>query len=467
MTDDSADKEAIFMRIFGRLAIACVVVFALLQLVKPSIPAKSATAEVEAPTQVRHILNKDCYSCHSDERRLAWFDQIVPAYWLVRHDVLAARERLNFSTLGAKPPAAQKATLYEAVNMIQLGAMPLPRFLQLHPDARVTPDELATMKAYLAPWTSIPSQSASPPAGVNAKLGNTQAAVSLATIQPELDGFPFDPDFENWKPLSFTDRGDNYTFRFVLGNEIAVQAAQSGQITPWPDGSRFAKVAWQQELGPDGLIHPGKFVQVELMLKNAQQYKSTEGWGWGRWRGADLKPYGNDARFVHECTGCHAPVRGNDYVYTLPMTQAHVPGEEIVNNQAAALPANLPYQPLGWNAITMYVDPNQHTMSTLFGNQAAMQTVSAHGTASTGAPVYSPGSVLALVTWVQRDDPHWFGARIPAVPQSVEFVQVATAGQTNQYRRFDGSGMTETQATAAEAAKRMNFILDLAPAPLP
>lgn len=455
------------MRIFGRLAIACVVVFALLQLVRPSIPAKPASAEVEAPPQVRHILNKDCYSCHSDERRLAWFDQIVPAYWLVRYDVLSARARLNFSTLGAKPPAAQKATLYEAVNMVQLGAMPLPRFLQLHPDARVTPDELATMKAYLAPWTSIPSQSASTPAGVNAESGNTQAPVSLAAVQPELDGFPFDPDFENWKPLSFTDRGDNYTFRFVLGNAIAVQAAQSGHMTPWPDGSRFAKVAWQQELGPDGLIHPGKFVQVELMLKNAQQYKSTEGWGWGRWRGTDLKPYGKDAGFVHECTGCHAPVRGNDFVYTLPMTNAQVPGNEIVNNQAAGLSVNLPYQPLGWNAITMYVDPNQHTMSTLFGNSAAMQTVSARGGASTGAPTYSPGSVLGLVTWVQRDDPHWFGARIPSVPQSVEFVQVAAEGQTNEYRRFDGNGVTETHPTAEEIAKRMNFILGLAPAPLP
>ena len=280
----------------------------------------------------------------------------MPAYWLVRYDVLSARARLNFSTLGAKPSAAQKATLYEAVNMVQLGAMPLPRFLQLHPDARVTPDQLATMKAYLAPWTSIPSQSASTPAGVNAESGNTQAPVSLAAVQPELDGFPFDPDFENWKPLSFTDRGDNYTFRFVLGNAIAVQAAQSGHMTPWPDGSRFAKVAWQQELGPDGLIHPGKFVQVELMLKNAQQYKSTEGWGWGRWRDTDLKPYGKDAGFVHECTGCHVPVRGNDFVYTLPMTNAQVPGNEIVNNQAAGLSVNLPYQPLGWNAITMYVD---------------------------------------------------------------------------------------------------------------
>ena len=36
--------------------------------------------------------------------------------------------------------------------MIQLDAMPLPSFLLLHPDAKVTPEELKTLKTYLAPW---------------------------------------------------------------------------------------------------------------------------------------------------------------------------------------------------------------------------------------------------------------------------------------------------------------------------
>lgn len=139
------------MRIYGKLVIGGVVAFGLLQLVRPSIPAKSTTAVVDAPPQVRDILERSCYSCHSDERRLAWFDQVVPAYWLVRQDILTARERLNFSTLGAKPPATQKAVLYEAVNMIQMGAMPLPRFLTLHPEAKVTPEKLAILKAYLTP----------------------------------------------------------------------------------------------------------------------------------------------------------------------------------------------------------------------------------------------------------------------------------------------------------------------------
>jgi hypothetical protein len=130
------------MRTLTKLIVAGFVVVAALQLVRPGIPAKPATAELQAPEPVKHILEKDCYSCHSDQRRLAWFDQVVPAYWLVRHDVLTARAHLDFSTLGAKPAAVQKATLFEAVNMIQLGAMPLPQFVRLHPEARVASEEL-------------------------------------------------------------------------------------------------------------------------------------------------------------------------------------------------------------------------------------------------------------------------------------------------------------------------------------
>jgi hypothetical protein len=440
------------MKILGKLALAALVVFALLQVVRPGIPEKPATAEIQVPPQVKQVLEKNCYSCHSDQRRLSWFDHIVPGYWLVRHDVLTARAHLNFSTLGAKPAAVQKATLYEAVNMVQLGAMPLPQFLKLHPDARVTADELATIKNYLAPWTPA----LRPPANVP-PAGQVPARVSLTAVAPEFNGLPFDSDFENWKPLSTTDRGDNNTFRFILGNGIAVKAAETGSISPWPDGAKFAKVTWQKEAGSDGLVHPGKFVQVELMVKNASEYKGFEGWGWGRWRGLDLKPYGNDARFVGECTGCHHPLRGNDYVYTMPMTTAQTGKVELVNNAAAALPAGMPYQPLRWGAITLFVDPQTQTTSTLYGNDVAVRSVQSRQEVGT----YPPGSVLALVTWAQREDPHWFGARIPDRPLSVEFVEMS--GEQPAYRRFSGNGL----ATNQNAAQRTEFVLALAPVSLP
>jgi len=88
---------------------------------------------------------------------------------------------------------------------------------------------------------------------------------------------------------------------------------------PWPDGAAFAKVAWEAVPDGNGGLRPGKFVQVEFMVKDAQKYASTAGWGWGRWRGMDLQPYGKDAHFTHECVGCHTPVQGNDFVFTQPV----------------------------------------------------------------------------------------------------------------------------------------------------
>lgn len=455
------------MNKLGKLIIAGAAVFGGLQLIRPAIPSRPATAEIQTTPDVNRILEAHCYSCHSDQRRLSWFDEIVPGYWLVRHDVLTARSHLNFSTLGAKPAAAQRATLFEAVNMIQLGAMPLPSFLMLHPDARVSPEEIATLKAYLAPWAHTPNPVVEAPTNSTAAAEAARTPISPATVLPEGNAFPFDPYFEDWKLISITDRGDNNTFRFILGNDVAVKAVLAGRISPWPDGARLAKIAWQQKEGPDGLIYPGEFVQVELMLKNASLYKDSEGWGWGRWKGMDLKPYGKDAAFVGECTSCHRPLRGNDYVYTLPISAAKASGVEVINNRAAELPASLPYQPLHWNAITLYVDPKTHTMATLFGNEVALEATGRRTAGSAGTPRYPPGSVLALVTWHQRDNPHWFGARIPDLPQSVEFVQMESGGEHKSYRRFDGPALQEDRNEGEAATARTGFILGLSPAEFP
>jgi hypothetical protein len=61
----------------------------------------------------------------------------------------------------------------------------------------------------------------------------------------------------------------------------------------------------------------------------------------------------------------------------------------------------------------------------------------------TGTVTYPPGSTLALVTWVQKDDGHWFGARIPQRFVSMDLVTVAAGadGKTAaQYERFGASG---------------------------
>jgi hypothetical protein len=307
-------------RIFVYLVAIALIGFAAIQFIRPRIDNPPVTAELQAPPEVRRILKNSCYNCHSNETQLDWFDQAAPAYWLVANDVKEARHHLNFSEIGKLPVAQQKATLYEAVNQVQLGAMPLPQYLLTHPHARVSAEDLAVLKNYLNPpgSASQPDEAAKTAADMQYEQW-IQAGKQPLTVRPELNGITYFSDYKNWKVLSTTNRFDNHTLRVIFGNDIAMRAIAEHHINPWPSGTVFAKAAWAQQVVSDGETKTGAFLQVEFMIKDSAKYASTKGWGYARWRGMDLKPYGKDANFANECVGCHNPVRNNDYVYSFPL----------------------------------------------------------------------------------------------------------------------------------------------------
>jgi hypothetical protein len=296
------------------------IVFLGMQFIRPELKNAPVTADLQVPPQVRQILRISCYNCHSNETQLVWFDHIAPAYWIVAKDVKEARAHLNFSEIGKLPAAQQRVALFEAVNQIQLGAMPLPSYRRVHPESEITPEDLATLKAYLNP--PAPNQAAG---ATEISAAHTQydqwihGAGVMPPVSPALNGLAFISAYKTWKAISTTDRFDNHTMRAILGNDVAIKAIARHQINPWPDGTAFAKVTWFQQPDEKGFVRTGAFQQVELMIKDHKKYASTLGWGFGRWRGVDLKPYGKDAAFANECVGCHTPVRNSDYVYTAPI----------------------------------------------------------------------------------------------------------------------------------------------------
>jgi mono/diheme cytochrome c family protein len=310
------------MRWILSLALMAGVAFAALQFVRPGLKNPPVSAELQAPAAVKAVLRNSCYSCHSNETVLPWFDKVVPAYWLVHHDVVTARAHLNFSEIGRLPPEQQRAMLFEAITQIQLGAMPLPSYLKVHPGAVVSPADLATLKAYLNPFSSLPKlDTAVTKAGDGQFQAWTSASRPALGVSPALNGLAFFPDYKNWRAISSTDRGDNHTMRVITANDIAVRAIESKQVQPWPDGAAFAKIAWKQVADEKGIVHADQFLQVEFMVKDQHRYAATAGWGWGRWKGMDLKPYGKDANFTAECVSCHQPVKKNDFVYTQPLAR--------------------------------------------------------------------------------------------------------------------------------------------------
>jgi hypothetical protein len=137
--------------------------------------------------------------------------------------------------------------------------------------------------------------------------------------------------------------------------------------------------------------------------------------------------------------------------------RASLAGESI-----EALPAN----PLRWKVITSELNKQDSTMSTLFGNELAV------GYARTNSQhEYPAGSVLSLVTWTQREDDRWFGAKIPDQLKSLEFVTVEAAPDgrpSYSYQKYEGTPLKKLPADEGRAPNnRAAYLLSRRAAVLP
>ncbi len=141
-------------------------------------------------------------------------------------------------------------------------------------------------------------------------------------IPPSLNGIAWPGDYTKWKLVSVSHRLDHHSLRAIYGNAIAQKAIKEGKTNPWPDGTILGKIVWWESFAPDwnAAVVPENVVHVEFMEKDAEKYAKTGGWGYSRWVGNDLTPYGKDANFEQECFACHTPVASKDYVFTAPPT---------------------------------------------------------------------------------------------------------------------------------------------------
>jgi hypothetical protein len=122
-----------------------------------------------------------------------------------------------------------------------------------------------------------------------------------------------------------------------------------------------------------------------------------------------------------------------------PLTATINENASLSTAAASILPAN----PLKWRIITSSIDPQNSTMSTLYGNDIAIQYARANSKHD-----YPPGSQIALVTWTRLEDPRYFGARIPDHLKSIEFVSITELpGDTKfSYEKFEGSPLAKTDS---------------------
>jgi hypothetical protein len=133
-------------------------------------------------------------------------------------------------------------------------------------------------------------------------------------------------------------------------------------------------------------------------------------------------------------------------------------------NQDASKVSGVPGAAMHGRVITSWIDKPSATMSTLYGNDVAVNYARKNSDAA-----YPAGSQLSLVTWKQTEDPRWFGGNIPANVVSVEQVSVDAAPEKKYaYTRYEGEPAKSVESVAAATPnERAAYLLDQRAAVMP
>jgi mono/diheme cytochrome c family protein len=129
----------------SRLALAAGAVLAAIQLVPVERTNPPVESEVDAPAEVKAILRRACWDCHSHETVWPLQAYVAPVSWLVAHDVEEGREEMNFSRWSEVDPARVARKLPEEVGE---GEMPPRLYALAHPGARLSDADRAVLVAW-------------------------------------------------------------------------------------------------------------------------------------------------------------------------------------------------------------------------------------------------------------------------------------------------------------------------------
>lgn len=264
---------------------------------------------------------------------------------------------------------------------------------------------------------------------------------------PGANGLELPPDFLDWRVIgAAVPNGASPSIRVIVGNDIAVDAARSGDTNPWPDGSMLGHMVWAQGENEDAddVVVPGNFAAITLMSKDSDEYAADGGWAYGRWLGDNLTPLaaGED----RACVNCHTDlVSDNDFVFTRP---GALPTPDAVG-RAGTAPNGLkiPTEILDWRVIGIASVPGDTpTLRVIVGNDEAVDAARAGDTNP-----WPENSAIAHFQWNAGENADSADTIVPAAFARLTFMvrsEVAFPADGDW-----GFGVWQTpQLTAPEAA---------------
>ncbi len=109
---------------------------------------ESIVAREKIPAEVRQILARACYDCHSNHTKYPWYAAVQPVAWWLNDHVREGKAELNFSEFAAYDAKRAVRKLQSVADEVHERHMPLKTYLLAHPEARLTDADVARVTAW-------------------------------------------------------------------------------------------------------------------------------------------------------------------------------------------------------------------------------------------------------------------------------------------------------------------------------
>ena len=96
---------------------------------------------VNVPDDIKNILEKSCYDCHSNNTNYPWYTNIQPVGWWLNYHVNEGLDELNFSKFNTYKLRRKLKKLEEISKQIKEQEMPLSSYTLIHKNAILTEKE--------------------------------------------------------------------------------------------------------------------------------------------------------------------------------------------------------------------------------------------------------------------------------------------------------------------------------------
>jgi len=132
------------MKWLRRILLILAVLFVVAQFIRPlpaniqTDPRKTLAKARNIPPDVAAVFNRACRDCHSNTTAWPWYSQIAPVSWMLAEHVKDGRKELNIDEWGAYTPRREARKLEEICDQVKKGDMPLPSYLWIHHDSRLS-----------------------------------------------------------------------------------------------------------------------------------------------------------------------------------------------------------------------------------------------------------------------------------------------------------------------------------------